>query len=401
MPDTSGNYTGSEWWLWEVYYDYTDRTTYQINNVAAVGVTRNANYSDFTYCNWDSYNYYNSVIVDWSCDRNGETGSDPARERRVYTGESDFIVPPQADNQYQDARYWVAANSTLTWIDMNALPRAFSTTWGLGDGDIPTHVVYGYGEDYINPPPTDSSAPTADDGYPFTVGKVINMSMWTYANGDCLTVTGNHEQLKNFQWEAIQTTTHNPSTGSDWITGTHVMDKTFDVMKLEEVTNFFTTYGGYGQPNTPDSDTTEMWWNDSAKNFVRMIDRLSYVGYEDWGIIDYNAYNVSATVNTFSDAGTGFNINVTIVNNECSTVNISVLALIMDMDVTSPDCSLPYPGGRTDYPDMHTWASIAEAIQYVVLDPGESTYVTWSNVGSSSTTNTYKLWCMGATDTIN
>ena len=136
------------------------------------------------------------------------------------------------------------------------------------------------------------------------------------------------------------------------------------------------------------------------KNYVRLLDLDTYEGREDWGIVDYETRNVGASINDFSDAGTGFDINVTITNNEGAAGNFSVLALIMDMDaVTDDDWSdgETYPGGETVYPDVSDINSIDEAIQHTgTLGAGNSTTLTWSNVGLSGT-NTYKLWCNGAT----
>jgi azurin len=142
-----------------------------------------------------------------------------------------------------------------------------------------------------------------------------------------------------------------------------------------------------------------------VKNYVRLLDLDTYVGREDWGIVDYNAYSVSATINEFSDSGTGFDINVTITNNEGKACNISVLALIMDMDAVTDDSwsdGEPYINGETIYPDIADIDSIDEAIQHTgTLGAGNSTTLTWSNVGTSHTDHEYKLWCNGGTATIN
>jgi len=178
----------------------------------------------------------------------------------------------------------------------------------------------------------------------------------------------------------------------------------FDVTEVLRKNTWFKTYGAYGTNNSPDADFTRFYWNDSVKNYVRLLDLDTYVGREDWGIVDYNAYSVSATINEFSDSGTGFDINVTITNNEGKACNISVLALIMDMDAVTDDSwsdGEPYINGETIYPDIADIDSIDEAIQHTgTLAYGESATLTWSNVGTSGT-NTYKLWCNGGTATIN
>jgi hypothetical protein len=177
-------------------------------------------------------------------------------------------------------------------------------------------------------------------------------------------------------------------------------------MVVNRTNTYFETYIYlYKQNNSADTDVTQYWYNCSVKNFVRLLDKTTYLGREDWGIVEYETHNLSATINTFSDAGTGFNINVTITNNEDTAGDFSVLALIMNMDAVTDDPwsdGETYPGGETVYPDMSSWVSISEAIQYTGnLASGASTYVTWSDVGTSSGTPEYKLWVTGATSTIN
>ena len=125
----------------------------------------------------------------------------------------------------------------------------------------------------------------------------------------------------------------------------------------------FTPPTGGVSYTTNQSVSAWYWWNDSVKNYVRALDRDAYYGREDWGIKAWESRRANVTVNEFSDAGTGFDINVTVENNcqSCGTANYSVLALIMDMDAVTTTNSVPYPGGQTIYPSVSSWANIRAA----------------------------------------
>ena len=390
---------------------------YQINNVAAVGATATLNWVLFTDAPAPSSNYDvdDTAVIDWNCNDAGAGGDNPDRRRRVRTGESGTFVPTIANNAYQDARQWTKWNDASLVVDMNSMPNAFRTTFDLGDGDIPTDVMYGY-QATANPPTT-CAPPGADDGYPFVVGEDDWVSsMWIHADGSHLGITGDHEQMKNFEWEVNQNiSSYNPYTASSNFT-TNVLNQNFAVTEVEYNMIYWRTYhSSYGQlmcDNNPAGDCTgagdsgdgvyakpdTYWWNNSVKSWVRRLDGANYVGFEDWGLVNYESRNVSAVVNTFSDGGSGFNIQVTITNNEATAGNFNILALVLDMDATTSDAGLPYFNGRTVFPAMNSLTSIGSAIQTTgSLNPSSSTTVTWSNVGTSTSGRDYQLWCMGAT----
>ena len=379
---------------------------YQINNVAATGATATLDFNMFEDASPPSSNYDigGTTVIDWNCNDAGAGGDNPDRRRRVYTGESGLFVPAIANNMYQDGRQWTKWNDSTLVVDMDSMPNAFRTTLDLGDGDIPTDVMYGYQAD--ENPPLSTDPPGVHDGYPFVVDEVWSQSLWLHANGDYVSASGDHEQMKNFIWNVSQNTSgYNPYTSSSNFT-TNVLDVDFDVSEVEYHMIYWETYStSYGQlncDNAPAGDcggrVDTYWWNDSVKNWVRRLDGLTYVGWEDWGIVDYESRDVSAVIDTFSDAGSGFDISVTITNNEATAGDFNILALVLDMDAVTSDSSLPYFNGRAVFPAMNSLTSIQSAIKTTgTLNPSSSTTVTWSNVGTSTSGRDYQLWSMGTT----
>jgi|GEM_PF-2661513 len=404
-PDAQPNHgplRGTEWWLWQVYYNSSEatpveNTVYHIANVRAAGQTATVDYSSLEnpdQCVFPGYTQEGSAIIDWSCNQSGGE-TDPARERRVDAGlglglNSELLM---------DSELYVEGNDATMWIDVNALPRSFGTG-GFADGDVPTVYLYSYQHDSI--PPEESNPPGADEGYPFAVGEDDwKQWMWANASGDNLYGLDDQEQEKGYSWEV-------DSLVDNYNVSAHCEAPdaagTFNVAVVNRTNNYFQTYGQYNQSNSPDTDTTQYWYSCEVKNFVRLLDQTTYAGYEDWGIVEYETRNISATIDEFSDGGSGFDINVTITNNEDVSGNFAVLVLIMNMDAVTDETwndGEPYPGGETVYPNMSE-KSIYEAIQYTGdLGPGSSTQLSWNNVGDSSGTPEYKLWVTGATDTIN
>ena len=415
-PTPQPELMGTEWWLWQVYYNTTSwggevNTVYHIANVRAVNATANVTYDavgeddskEMTEATppergFTNYNAPGAAVIDWSVDQSG-TEQEPVRERIVYTGLSGLFIPAIWFETLLDREIYVKGNDSTCWIDADSLSRRFGTTIGEDDGDIPKDILYSYQDDSV---PANSSAPPGpQDGYPFSVGEDDwKQWEWIFKDQQYLYHTDTvHE--RGFRWN-VSSTVDDYDVGANCEAPAAV--GTYDVILLNVTNNYFRTYAEYGDNCSGDGDTTNIWWNDSVKHFVRKLDRITYVGREDWGIVDYETRDVSATINDFSDAGTGFDINVTVTNNEGSACNFSVLALIFDMDAITDDSwsdGSPYPGGETVYPDMSSWASISGAIQHTgALGSGNSTVLTWSNVGSSGT-NTYKLWCNGGTATIN
>ena len=400
-----GDLRGTEWWLWQIYYNSEEgtpevNTVYHIANVRAASQTATVDYSPLDNpddCVFPGYNLSGSAVIDWSCDQGGDE-TDPTRERRVNPG----LTPAPVNSELMmDSEIYVDGDDATLWVDVNALPRSFQTAGGFGDGDIPTDYLYSYQHDSI--PPEESYPPGADDGYPFVDGEDDwKQWVWGDASGDNI-LLDDQEQEKGYNWEVDSPiASYNVDANCEAPAATGV----FDVIPVNRTNTYFLTHDiDYGQNNSPDSDTTQYWYNCSVKNFVRLLDKITYEGREDWGIVNYEARNLSASVNEFSDAGTGFDINVTITNNEDTAGNFSVLVLIMDMDAVTDDTwsdGETYPGGETVYPNMSDWTSISEAIQYTGnLGSGSNTQVTWSDVGDSSGTPEYKLWVTGATATIN
>ena len=396
-----GPLRGTEWWLWQIYYNSEEatpeeNTVYHIANVRAVNQTATVDYSPLDNpddCVFPGYTLCGSAVIDWSCDQGGSEMS-PTRERKAESG---FSVGGNYSELMMDSEIYVDGDDATLWIDVNALPRVFDTG-GMGAGDTPADFLYSY--QHTSTPPADSQPPGTNDGYPFVDGEDDwKQWMWGDASGDNI-LLGDQEQEKGYNWEVDgPIASYNVAAYCEAPAATG----TFDVVVVNRTNTYFRTYDPtYGCVSTPDPDITQYWYSCSVKNYVRLLDKTTYLGREDWGIVKYETRNLSASVNEFSDAGTGFDINVTITNNEDTAGDFAVLALIMDMDAVTATNSSDYLNGETVYPNMSDISSINEAIEYTGnLASGASTYVTWSNVGDSSGTPTYKLWVTGATDTIN
>ena len=437
-----GNLTGSEWWVYHVYYNSEEGTTnsnYHIMNVrnGSIGThttvyddcgQRDANgdgsgltqtlatdtggscpCNDDDVCrdptgfsNWD----WTGAVIDHSMPHTG-TGSSSPRHRRAPYGFTGTMVPATVNREIIDMEWGVKHNSAITQTDTYQIPRAFDMT--ANNGMAPSNVQYSY-QDQTNAANT-GTKPAGRDGYPFTVNSSLRQS-W---------------QFTYFDNRYMGSTSPTPALfekGHIWQTGSFVQDydvdancnasdtttDTFDVYRILRNPDYYArcAVGGAGVFTPPtggvsfttnQSVNTWFYWNDSVKNFVRLLDRDTYYGYEDWGIKAWESRRTKVTINEFSDAGTGFDINVTVENN-CQTGaagNFGVLALIMDMNAVTATNSVPYVNGKTVYPDVSSWSSIAGAIQYTgTLAYGESATLTWSNVGTSDTSHTYELWVNGA-----
>ena len=238
---------------------------------------------------------------------------------------------------------------------------------------------------------------------------------FVYADARYLGSTAPNPSLfeKGYIWETAQSIDDYDVDANSEATDTTT--ETFDVDEVRRNNDYYARCpvgGGAGIFTPPtggvsytvnQSVSAWYWWNDSVKNYVRAVDRDAYYGREDWGIKAWETRTMNVTVNEFSDAGTGFDINVTVENTceTCKAENFSVLALIMDMDALTATNSIPYPGGQTIYPDVSSWSNIAGAIKYTgPLNYSESATLTWSDVGTSGT-NTYKLWVNGGSATLN
>jgi regulation of enolase protein 1 (concanavalin A-like superfamily) len=317
-------------------------------------------------------------------------------------------VPANAHNEMHDTSVGCKHNDSTQWTDSEQLPRGFSTTLGMGDGIIPTDCIYSY-QNYSTPAMA-GDKPAWSDGYPYQVNETQwKQWFWSYSDGRYI-AGGNIMMEKGFKWNVPQFISDYDVAAS--CEATDVTTQTFDVYDVTRKNTFWRTYPASGATpnganNSADPDATHFYWNDSVKNYVRLLDLDTYAGREDWGIKAWESRRVKVTINDFSDVGTGFDINVTVENNcqTCQTGNFSVLALIMDMDAVTPEDNVLYINGKTVFPDVSVgWSGIngiSTAIQYTGdLAPGESTTLTWSNVGSSGTAHTYKLWCNGGTATV-
>jgi hypothetical protein len=398
-----GELRGTEWWLWHIYYNSEEgspetNSVYHIASVRAVNQSAFMNYSALDnpdVCGFQDYTVDGCAVIDWSCDQAGRGTLDPTRERRVDTG----LGAGLSSELMMDSEMYVDEDDATLWVDANALPWSFQTYYGIGDGVAPTDHLFSYQDNDV--PADDAYPPGPYDGYPFVVGEGDwKQWRWTLASGDDLPGLGDQEQEKGFRWHVDSLVAdYDVDASSEASAATGV----FDVVLIERTNNYFKTYDPtYGQNNSADPDTTQYWYNCSVKNFVRLLDKITYAGREDWGIVEYETRNISASINEFSDAGSGFNISVAITNNEDKGGNFSVLALVMNMSAINSSTGEPYPGGETIYPNMSSISSINEAIEYTGnLASGASTNVTWTNVGDSSGTPQYKLWVTGATETIN
>jgi hypothetical protein len=430
-----GNLTGSEWWVWQIYYNSEmtgggaeENTVYHIANVRAVNATAHVTYNEVGEDDtlemteatppergFTNYDVPGAAVIDWSMDDNG-SGEDPPRERLIQVGivsefaggasgivgRSASFVPAYNHYETMDAGLYVRGNDSTLCIDADRLFRGFSTVLDLDDGDIPIDALYSY--QYCpggSPFAVNNSAPPGPhDGYPFEVGE-DDWCQWEWTFEDGRYISDDLQIERGFRWSVNRTIgSYNVAAVCEAPDAAGV----FDVTEITRKNTYNRHYRGAGN-YSPDPDYTRFYWNDSVKNFVRLLDLDTYCGREDWGIKAWESRRVNVTVNDFSDSGTGFDINVTVENNcqTCAEGNFSVLALIMDMDALTPEDSVPYINGKTIYPNVSSgWSAIGEAIQYTGdLAYGESTTLTWSNVGSSDTSHTYKLWCNGGTATIN
>jgi hypothetical protein len=374
--------------------------------VKNTGLCRNPNFHNPpTYPNYQ----WTGVIIDQSLDDNTAGGTDPPRERVVLTGVTGFIVPANAHNEMHDVSMGCKHNDSMMWTDSEQLPRGFSTTLGMGDGIIPTDAIYSYQD--TSTPATTGDKPAWSDGYPYQVSETQwKQWFWSYSDGQYI-AGGNIMMEKGYKWNVPQAI-NDYDVDANYGGSGGVTTDTFDVYDVTRKNTFWRTYPASGATpnganNSADPDTTHFYWNDSVKNYVRFYDADSYTGSEDWGIVEWESRRVDVTINDFSDAGTGFDISVTVTNNcqTCEAGDFNVIALILDMDAVTPVDPVPYINGKTVFPDVSTgWSGatgISAAIQNTgTLAYGESTTLTWSNVGSSGA-NTYKLWCNGATATIN
>jgi len=396
-PDTSGNLTGTEWWVYHIYYNSeegTENSNYHIMNVRENSMgTHTLEYDDcgqrdangdgsgFTQSlakvmgtcpcrptsvcrNPSGFNNidWTGVFVDHSMAYTG-TGDSSVRHRIVATGFGGTFVPASANNEMIDMEWGVKHNSAITQTDMYQIPRTFDMT--AGNGCPPSNVQVSW--DYQTNPATTGDEPAGMDGYPFAVNSTTRQSwQFVYADGRYLGSSAPNPSLfeKGYRW-AVATAVADYDVDAN-CEAADVTTEKFDVYEVQRNPRYygrcpvgggagiFTPPTGGVSFNTDQAVNTWYWWNDSVKNYVRALDRDAYFGREDWGIKAWESRRTYVYVNGFSDAGTGFDINVTVTNNcqTCDAGNFSVLALIMDMDAVTATNSVPYVNGKTIYPDV-------------------------------------------------
>jgi len=164
MCGLGGNLTGSEWWLWHIYYNSelsggnaAENSVYHISSVREVGRTAHVNYSAVGPDNdrifsepltspraFTNYDYPAAVIED-SYDQSG-TENDPARKRVVFTAVTGLGVPVRAQNTMMDSEVYVKMNDPIMWLRSEQLPRTFNTDLDAGDGDVATDILLSAGE---------------------------------------------------------------------------------------------------------------------------------------------------------------------------------------------------------------------------------------------------------------
>ena len=398
----------SDWWLYQIYYnsgDGTTNTVYQIDNIRAVNQTATVSIKPPMAnpgAGWTSYTYFPCAIIDQSIDEYKTSCTATARQRQVYTGMTGLFVPTTALNHMMDNELYVAADDPTLWIDVNQRPRAFSTTMGMGDGDIPTDQMFSYQDAAV--PATTMHAPGANDGYPFIVSE-SNWPQWLWqdALGSLYlsSAPNDVEQEKGYLWhvQSFNISYNVASATTPAATGI------FDVTYLWETNNYWKTYDAgpaKGGVRTPDADKMEIWYSEEVHNFVRKLDKLNYFGQEEWGIVKYESKDFGRSGFNVSDKTGAIDVTITITNILDYATSFNISLLIMDTNaLTSAPTSCTgsnhadYLNGKTVFPDMHTIASINSAIKNTgTLNPGANITLTWTNIYTSDG-GTYKVWCAG------
>jgi hypothetical protein len=385
----------SDWWLYQIYYnsgDGTTNTVYQIENVRAVNQTATVNYNDMINppAAFTSYTYSPCAIIDESIDEYKTSCTVTARQRKVYTYVTGFMVPTNAVNHMQDNELYVAADDPTLWLDVNQLPRAFSTTLGMGDGDIPTHQLFSYRDSAK--PATTMQAPNTNDGYPFILAET-DWPQWLWQDSIGTYIgQADIEMQKGYLWHVSSFNTgYNVANAS-----TPAATGTFDVTYLWATNTYLQSFSSgsvTGGVKTPDADKLHIWYSEEVH---------SYFGYENWGLVNYESKDFGKSGFTVTDKTGAMDVSITITNILDYATSFNILLLIMDTNAaTSAPTSCTgsnnavYLNGKTVFPDVHTIASINSAIKNTgTLNPGASTTLTWTNIYTSDG-GTYKVWCGG------
>jgi hypothetical protein len=406
-----------DWWLYQDYYNSEEgsavNTNYEFRYISAVNQTAYVNYSVVTSANRragfqpaNSYYYSNTAVLNWITNQSGSSCTNPYRARLVGTGVTGFMVPSSALNTYHDNRIYINATDPLMWIDTDGIPRAYSTTLGMGDGHIPTAGHYSYNNSAI--PAAQAYAPNGSEGYPFTVGQ--NWSQWMWMTSfDTYLGSSNIDQERGYRWNVTgSAAAYNVDAACEAPAATG----SFYVMNVSYTMDYWKTYSGggaTGQNNSLNaSASAKFWYSEDVHNFVRELDRLAYYGREDTGIVKYEVQDFGKSLNVTNTSHSAWpTINMTVTNTNDYPTSFNVLLVVMNASA-HPDCpksatNQPYffSYGKTVYPDMANVSQMNQAIQNTgTLNPGQNITLTWSHVWQVPATNgpitpELQIWCSG------
>jgi hypothetical protein len=409
-----------DWWMYQIYYNSEEgkvNTNYEFRYISAVNQTAYVNYSMITSANRragfqpaNSYNYSNAAVLNWITNQSGGSCTTPYRNRLVGTGVGGFMVPSSAQNTYHDNMLYINATDPLMWIDTDGIPRAHTTTLGIGDGHIPTHGLYSYNSTAI--PASQAYPPNGSEGYPFTVGQ--NWSQWVWMiSVDTYLGSSNIDQERGYRWLVDgNASSYNVDAACEAPAATG----TFFVMNVSYNMDYWRTYSGggaTGQNNSVNASARcRYWYSEDVHNFVRQLDRLTYYGREDVGIVKYEVQDFGKSLSVSNTAHSAWpTVNMTVTNTNDFPTSFKVLLVVMNASA-KPDCpdsstGAPYffSFGKTVYPNMANVSQINAAVKTTgTLNPGQSETLTWSNFWQVPATNgpitpELRIWCSGETYT--
>jgi hypothetical protein len=260
---------------------------------------------------------------------------------------------------------------------------------GAFDGRCDTYSYYTYkntSADQTLP----GGAPRSTDGYPFLVGDpAYDQYMYNYAQN---LAGGDQHQYKNFR---------------------RVYNSSISNYDMSDMSNLSNTqgYGTYyvhlrsytmnwSDPYVTTTRRTYEWYSPQVQHMARKLDNITYLGREDWVIMNYEVGNFSKSLSVTGTEGSGATpqVSLTVNNSGYEARSFKALLLIIDMNLSpSPSAQngpIPNKNGTVVFPDMgNPYPAIK---QTRVLLPGESQTLTWpSGFWTQPNGNDYSIWCSG------
>jgi hypothetical protein len=190
---------------------------------------------------------------------------------------------------------------------------------------------------------------------------------------------------------------------------------TFNVVNVSWNLCYFRTYTGgsaTGANNSVNASAlNRFWYSEDVHNYVRELDRASYFGREDTGIVKYEVKDFGKSLEVSNTAhGAWPFVNMTVTNTNDFPANFSVLLVVMNASAAPycPKSATSYPyfwsWGKTVYPNMANVSQMFQAIQTTsTLQPGQSEVLRWSHfwqvpaTGHGAKTPELRIWCSGNT----